>query len=216
MDKVLVKAIVDLKVPYFGENLKNKGDSQSCMFDVRKLSSSPKLLKYVGEKMADIVKKETKANCIVGVATSGISWGTVSSLYSGLPFLYVRKTLERHMSNKLVEGIIPENPRAVLIDDLLFAGQSKNEAIEILKEQKIKVTDILVIVDRQLEREKDGLSISEKNNATLHSLVTMEEIIDYMMETNAITAKQLMLLIRDYQQFKRWRTPSFAKTAATQ
>lgn len=211
MDTKLAKAIVDLKVPFFGENLKNKKDSPSCMFDPRKLLSSPAMLQYIGKRIAVIAKTKSKGNTLVGLATSGIAWGALCSIYSGLPFLYVRKKLERQMSSKFIEGIAPKNAKCILVDDLLFAGESKNESIEIIQEHGFKVTDIIVIVDRQLQRKEDGPTVQRRHNIKLHSLITMQEIIEYMQKHNAITKKQMDNLIHDYNLFERWDMPEFAK-----
>jgi orotate phosphoribosyltransferase len=212
MDTFLAQAIVDLQVPYFGENLRNKEDSQSCLFDPRRLLSAPLILKYIGQKMAEVIDQECRGNCIIGMATSGIPWGTLCSLYTGFPFLYVRNKIEKHMSSKYVEGVVPPNPQAILVDDLLFAGKSKSEAIELLRDHNMEVTDVLVIIDRQLERKQDGPCLEKKYGIMLHALISMEEIIEYMIALNAITQEQIVLLTRDYQQFERWRMPSFCQT----
>lgn len=211
MDTKLAKMIVDYRVPFFGESLKNKGDSRSCMFDPRKLLSHPEALQYIGKKMATVAKTQCRGNTLIGMATSGIAWGAITSLYSGLPFLYVRKKLERQMSSKFIEGVIPKNAKIILIDDLLFAGQSKTEAIEIIKDHNLTVTDIIVVVDRQLQRKKDGLQLEKKHKLKLHALITMDEIVSYMKKTNTITKQQLANLVADYRGFERWDMPAFAK-----
>lgn len=211
MDRVLAKAIVDLKVPFFGKSLKNKGDSRSCLFDPRKLLSSPVILKYTGKKMAEIAKTKCSGKTLIGMSTSGIAWATVCSLYSGLPMLYVRKKLEKQMSSRYIEGILPKDKRLILIDDLIFAGESKNEAIEIIRNHGYKVTDVIVVIDRQLQRKKEGPSLQTKWNLKFYSLITMDEIVNYMKEKNAITKEQLKDLIKDYRRFERWDMPSFAK-----
>lgn len=210
MDTYLANAIVELKVPFFGENLKNKSDSQSCMFDPRKLLSSPNLLRYIGKKIAQIALTKCKGNTLIGLATSGIAWGAVASIYSDLPFLYVRKKLERKMSNRFIEGIIHHQAKLILVDDLIFAGESKNEAIEIIKQHDLEITDIIVVIDRQLQRKKEGPRIQDKHGITLHSLIKMEEVIEYMVANKNITRRQLDLLIRDYRQYERWEMPKFA------
>lgn len=213
MDTKLARAIIDLKVPFFGENLKNKSDSQSCMFDPRKLMSSPNLLKYIGKRMAHIAKTKCRGNTLIGLATSGIAWGAMCSVYSGFPFLYVRKKKERQMSNKFIEGIVPDDAKIILVDDLIFAGESKKEALEIIKQHKLYVSDIIVIVDRQLQRKKDGLTVQDHHKVNLHALINMEEIIDYMKRKKAVTNRQLELLIRDYRQYERWDMPAFARSS---
>ncbi len=154
---------------------------------------------------------QCKGNTLIGLATSGIAWGAVSSIYSGLPFLYLRKKLEKKMSAKYIEGIIPKNAKLILIDDLIFAGESKDESIEIIKNHSLEVTDIIVIIDRQLQRKKDGPDIEKKHNVTLHSLITMEEIVAFMQRTRTITADQTHALVDDYRRYERWCLPLFAR-----
>lgn len=211
MDNFLAQAIIDLQVPFFGKSLKNKGDSRSCLFRPRHLLSDPKVLKHLGKRMAQIALEECRAKTLIGMATSGIAFATVASLYSGLPMMYVRKKLEEHMSNQLIEGIPPEDKKVVLVDDLLFAGESKQEALEILKNHGYEVTDIIVAIDRQLERKKDGPRVQDKWNLDLHSLITMSEIVAYMQEKQVITAEQLQNLRQDYRRFDRWDQADFAK-----
>ncbi len=211
MDIKLAQAIVDLKVPFFGENLKNKKDSSSCLFDPRKLLSSPDILKYIGKRMAHVVRTKCHGNTLIGLATSGIAWGAVCSIYSGLPFLYIRKKLEKQMSSKYIEGIIPKKAKLILVDDLIFAGESKHEAIEIIKDHDLEVTDIIVVIDRQLQRVKDGPPVERRHNINLHALITMQDIVAYMQKTKALTEKQLSSLVSDYRLYERWNMPEFAK-----
>lgn len=211
MDKILAKAIVNLKVPFFGTSLKNKGDSRSCLFYPRRLLSDYKTLIYCSKKMAKIALEKCSSKTLMGMVTSGIAWATGTSIYSGLSLMYVRKRLEKHMSNKMIAGITPKSKKVILIDDLIFAGESKDEALEILKKHGYKVTDIIVVIDRQLQRKKNGPDIEDKWKLTLHSLITMSEIIKYMLDTNTISKVQLNKLIKDYRRYERWQMPEFAK-----
>lgn len=210
-DTILLENIVNIKVPYFGKNLKNKGDSRSCLFDPRKLLSSPQILSYLGKEIAKIAREKCSGNNLVGMATSGIAWAAVASIYSKIPMLYVRKKLERQISSKYIEGIPTKDKKVILVDDLLFAGESKTDAINVLHENGFKVTDIIVIIDRQIQRKKDGPTLEKRFDLKVHALVTMSEVINYMKQTHAITKKQLENLIEDYRKFERWDMPDFAK-----
>jgi len=211
MDEILAKAIVDLQVPFFGQSLKNKGDSTSCLFRARRLLSSPLILKHAGKKIADIALNQCSSKTLMGVVSSGLPWAAAASIYSGLPMMYVRKKLELHMSNQMIEGIEPKNKKVILVDDLIFAGESKNEFLEILAKEGYKVTDIIVVIDRQLQRKKDGLAIQDKWHLKLHRLITMDEIVNYMEERQLISKEQLSNLIKDYRKFERWDMPKFVK-----
>ncbi len=211
MDEILLKAIVDLGVPLFGKSLKNKGDSRSCLFQPRRLLSHPPTLRHIGQRMADIVRRECGSQTVMGVATSGIGFAASASLAGDLPMMYVRKQLERHQSNSMVAGIPPEDRRVVLVDDLLFAGESKNESIEVLQELGYEVTDIVVAIDRQIQRKADGPTLQERWGIRLHSLVNMSQVVEYMVATGTITDEQLEALREDYRAFERWDMPTFAR-----
>lgn len=211
MDKILAKAIIDLKVPRFGPNQKNKGDSPSCRFEPRHLLSSPDTLRYVGQRLADVVTTRCEGLAIVGMATSGIAWTALASSYSGMPMLYIRKALESGVSENLLEGIHPPEGPLVLVDDLIFDGNSKRLAISNLRELGYKVSDVVVIIDRQLQRVEDGPPIEKAFNLKLHALITMSEIVDYMLARQEITADQLNALVADYNRYERWTVPTFAR-----
>ena len=210
MDVRLAAAIHDLGVIRFGPNQQNKNDSPSCVFDPRRLLSDPAVLDHVGNRLAAVVRDECRGSALVGMATSGIAWAAIASLKSGLPMLYVRKSVEETVSDKLVEGIPPADRRLVLIDDLLFAGEGKRKALDILSEQGYEVTDVVVIIDRQLQRRADGPRLQDALKLRLHALITMQEIVGYLVETGRIAATHLAWLIADYQLYPRWDMPPFA------
>jgi orotate phosphoribosyltransferase len=123
--------------------------------------------------------------------------------------LYVRKQPEPDVSNDMVEGIPPTDRRVVLVDDLLFTGQSKRAAVRVLREHGFVVTDIVVIIDRQLQRKSDGPSLQQEFGLELHALIRMTELVDYMIERRAITPAQLEALVADYRACERWFPPDF-------
>lgn len=210
MDEVLAKAIVELEVPQFGANQKNKGDSPSCRFEPRHLLSSPEVLRYLGQRMAEIIESRCEGVALVGMATSGIAWASVASLYSGLPMLYIRKTLEPGVSENLLEGVPPEKGSLILVDDLIFDGRSKRQALAKLGELGYTVSDIVVIIDRQLQRQADGPCVEQDFGLKLHSLIDMEEIVDYMSARGLISDRDLQVLVEDYRRYSRWHLPAFA------
>ena len=209
IDLELARAIVDLEVPSFGRNQKNKSDSCSCLFRPRRLLSSPQVLDHVANRLADIVRDQCSSQAVVGVATSGIAWAALAAARAKVPMLYVRKQPEPDVSNDLIEGVPPADRRVVLVDDLLFTGQSKRAALRVLHEHGFVVTDIVVIIDRQLQRKSDGLSLQQEFGLELHALIRMTDIVDYMIERRAITPAQLEALVADYRACERWFPPDF-------
>lgn len=209
IDLELARAIVDLGVPSFGPNQKNKSDSCSCVFRPRRLLSSPEMLDHIANRFADVVRNQCSSRAIVGVATSGIAWAALAASRAKVPMLYVRKQPEPDVSNDMIEGIAPADRRVVLVDDLLFTGQSKRAALRVLRAHGFVVTDIVVIIDRQLQRKSDGPSLQQQFGVELHALIRMTEIVDYMTERGAITPAQLEALVADYRACERWFPPDF-------
>lgn len=209
IDLILAQAILDLEVPYFGQSQKNMSDSRSCLFRPRRLLSSPAMLDHIGSRLASVVLEQCSSQVVIGLATSGIVWAALAAVRARVPMLYVRKLPEPGTSNDMVEGIPPADRRLVLIDDLLFTGQSKRAALRVLQGLGFVVTDLVVVIDRQLQRKSDGPSLQEEFGLELHALICMTDIVDYMVDRGAITGEQLAGLRTDYRAFERWHPPAF-------
>ena len=209
MDRRLAQAIIDLEIPYFGNSVKNKTDSLSCLFRPRRLLSSPEMLDYIGGRLADTVLQRCASRAVVGLATSGIAWASLAAARARVPMLYVRKQPEPEVSNEMVEGVPPPDRRVVLIDDLLFTGHSKRAALQLLGKHGFHVTDVVVIIDRQLQRKSDGPCLQDEFGVKLHALIEMTDIVDFMIERSAISDSQLSALIADYRTHERWFPPAF-------
>ena len=209
MDRRLAQAIIDLEIPYFGSATKNKTDSRSCLFRPRRLLSSPEMLDYIGRRLAETVLTRCASRTIVGLATSGIAWAALAATHAKLPMLYVRKEPDHDTGNDVVEGVPPPDRRVVLVDDLLFTGQSKRTALEVLGTHGFTVTDVVVIIDRQLQRKSDGPCLQDRFGIALHALIEMSDIVDYMIERAAISDHDLGALVADYGAHERWFPPAF-------
>jgi orotate phosphoribosyltransferase len=216
MDTKLARYLLEMNVISFGDlGTCNKNDSRSVIFDPRNLLSDPEVLKYIGEKMANVIMKECRGNVIVGLATAGIAFGAVASVYAGLPFWYLRSEPKLHLTLKWVEGLtsVVKKPKIIVIDELLFNGSTKKKAVEQLKKLGYEVTDVIVAIDRQLQKKADGPDLETLHQVKLHSLITMEEIVAHLVKQKKITPSQLVNLKKDYQEYERWYLPKFAQGA---
>ena len=103
------------------------------------------------------------------------------------------------------------NRDVVLIDDLLFVGDNKDFAIEILHRAGYRVRDVVVIIDRQLQRRDrfGGRRLQDKWGFRLHRLCTMDQIVSRMIDLGQITDEQLAALRADYRRYARWELPAF-------
>jgi orotate phosphoribosyltransferase len=79
--------------------------------------------------------------------------------------------------------IEPWAKTVLMIDDLITKGDSKLEAIRVLKEASFDVTDVVVLIDYELGAREE----LEKEGVTLHSVFTLSEFL------NELVKKKLML-----------------------
>ena len=114
--------------------------------DNRLLLSYPEIRSFVKNELSNLVKaKFPDANKIAGVATAGISHGTLVADALGLPFAYVRPEPKKHGKGQQIEGIIETTDKVVLIEDLISTGKSSLKAVEAVRKTNCKVLGIAAL-----------------------------------------------------------------------
>ena len=69
------------------------------------------------------------------------------SLETGLPYTMIRKGERKHGTGSRLEG--PSSGKAILVDDVATTGGSNVESLDVLLDEGIVVTKIIVVVDRE-------------------------------------------------------------------
>ncbi len=164
--------------------------------NLRILSSYPRLLRAVAGVMADTMESAgLKPDIVVGIAEAGIPLGVALSQYTGIPGGYVRSAPKAHGTKRMVEGVWPEGGTAVLVDDVVSDGASKLEVVGHLHDAGLKVSDIVVLVDRG----QGGPQAMARHGLTCHAAVTMDDVLRVLHSEGLITARQ----VEESQRFMR-------------
>jgi len=87
----------------------------------------------------------------------------------------VRKAAKQHGTQSLVEGLLGEGDRAVIIEDVATTGGSSLKAIEAVEALGCKVAKVLVVVDRQ-QGASENLAAK---GYRLESIFTVEELLNF-------------------------------------
>lgn len=114
--------------------------------DNRLALSYPSKRKFIKETLVNAIKEyfpETQS--IAGVATAGIAQGALVADSLNLPFLYVRPKPKDHGMQNLIEGLIVQEQKVVLIEDLISTGGSSIKAAEALRDAGFKVIGMVAI-----------------------------------------------------------------------
>jgi len=170
----LLKAY-ELGIIKFGNFTLKSGIESPFYVDLRPLSSSPQLLKTLANNLLDLVEKST-FELICGVPYAALPMGTTMSLASGIPLIIKRKENKGYGTKRMVEGVYSDGQNCLLVEDVITSGQSLLETIEEVEREGLKVTDIVVVLDR----EQGGIDKLKQKGYTVHTLFTINEVINIL------------------------------------
>jgi uridine monophosphate synthetase len=124
---------------------------------------------------------------IAGVPTAGISFATAICNQLNVPLLYIRTKPKKYGRQKQVEGILNAGDHVLVVDDLITDGESKIDAVNALREAKAKITDVIVVVDR----EQGGSQQLAKAKLKLHSLTKISHLVKTLGKENRLTKHEM-------------------------
>jgi uridine monophosphate synthetase len=152
--------------------------------DLRRISSSPRLMRQVARAYASILpdQRDHKIQRLAGIPVAALPFATAISLETDIPMIYPRMNAKGHGTGNTVEGDWSSGERVVLVDDLITTGKSKIEAAEILRGEGLVMEDLVVL----LERGKQGRKDMERNGIRLHSYARAEELFQYLLDRGII------------------------------
>ncbi len=134
-------------------------------------------------------------DAVAGVPRAGEPFAEALARFTGKPCIALEK-YEHGDKRKIaqIKGKIPAHVNQVLlVDDLITGADSKREAIEVLRGEELDVVDVVVLVDR----EQGGRNELEMMKCPLHSVFTINELLDFYSDAGKIS-DQLYVDIRAY------------------
>ena len=204
-----IPSFIDLaiknKVLQFGEFTTKAGRKSPYFFNLGNFNDGASL-RELGKYYAQIiVNSNIEFDMIFGPAYKGIP--LVSSIAIALmeyniniPYSFNRKEIKDHGEGGIIIGS-PIRGRVLIIDDVVSAGTSINEAVSIISSNNGNACGIIVAIDRQ----EKGLSdmsatqdVSYKFNIPILSIITLDNIIEYL--TNQNNFKDELKFIKEYRK----------------
>ncbi|WP_417429614.1 orotidine-5'-phosphate decarboxylase [Halpernia sp.] len=170
----------------FGKFTLKSGIESPFYVDLRPLASDPKILKKLSFFLLELISIND-FDLICGVPYAALPMATAMSLESELPLIIKRKEAKAYGTKKLIEGIFSKGQNCLIVEDVITSGISLLETIPEIEKEDLKVTDIIVVLDRQ----QGGKKLLEERGFRVHSLFNMTEVCEILRKNNLISDEEI-------------------------
>jgi len=195
MEKIIAKELLKINAVFLRPNdpfTWASGIKSPIYCDNRLTLSFPETRTIIENALA-LKVKEVYPNCeyIMGTATAGIAHAAIVASKLELPMGYVRSSNKEHGRNNVIEGLVVEGAKVVVIEDLISTGGSSVKVVNALKEAGFDVLGVVAIFTYNLEK---GFKVFKENNTEYHAISNYDVLIEAAVEEAYITKDDVLKL----------------------
>ena len=187
----LAQTLFDLGGVQFGNFTVSESAVSSPVFvNPKVLISNPTALRVASKLMQQEINlaqslRRARAHpfaVVAGVPVGGLLLATAFSLETNIPMIYARVRPEG-TGKRGIEGRFNIGDTALIIDDLITRGSSVLETAELLEENRLKVKDVIVLVDR----EHGATERLRRRGYNLISILKLDVMLNHYMSRGLIS-----------------------------
>ncbi len=192
----------------FGDFTLKSGRQSPYFFNAGGFDTGARLARLARAYAQCIVNSGLTFDVLYGPAYKGIPLAAATSVMlatehgQDAPYAFNRKEAKDHGEGGLIVGT-PLAGRILIIDDVITAGTSVRESVEIIRAAGATPAAVVIALDRQ-ERGQDARSAVDEVRETfgipVYSILTLADLITYLDEAaNGANDEALAQAMRDYR-----------------
>ncbi|MBK1718369.1 orotate phosphoribosyltransferase [Thiocystis violacea] len=189
----------------FGDFTLKSGRRSPYFFNAGLFASGLRLARLARAYAHAILRSGVAFDVLYGPAYKGIPLAASTAVVLATeqardtPYAFNRKEAKDHGEGGLIVGAALEG-RILIIDDVITAGTSARESVEIIRSAGAVPAGLVIALDRQ-ERGQDARSavqeVQDSFGIPVHAILTMTDVIDYLEERP--NDKGLLEAMRNYR-----------------
>ncbi len=202
--KEFITYALECGVLKFGEFHLKSGRTSPYFFNTGLFNTGAQLGKLGHFYAQALIQSKLNVDILFGPAYKGIPLVSATSIAyaqitgNDIPFAFNRKEAKDHGEGGNLVGT-PLQGNVIILDDVITAGTSVRESVEIINDANATPAGVLIALDRQEKGLNDCSAIQEVEanfNMPVIAIITLENIIDYLKaEANA----EQLNAIKEYQ-----------------
>ncbi|MCX7085979.1 MAG: orotate phosphoribosyltransferase [Methylococcales bacterium] len=202
--KEFITYALECGVLKFGEFHLKSGRTSPYFFNTGLFNTGAQLGKLGHFYAQALIQSKLNVDILYGPAYKGIPLVSATSIAyaqitgNDIPFAFNRKEAKDHGEGGNLVGT-PLQGNVIILDDVITAGTSVRESVEIINDANATPAGVLIALDRQEKGLNDCSAIQEVEanfNMPVIAIITLENIIDYLKaEANA----EQLNAIKEYQ-----------------
>lgn len=203
--KEFIQYALDCGVLKFGYFQLKSGRTSPYFFNTGLFNTGARLDKLGQFYARTLIESGLQIDILYGPAYKGIPLVSATSIaYSrmkqDIPFAFNRKEAKDHGEGGVLVGS-PLQGKVLILDDVITAGTSVRESIEIISMAGAEPAGVLIALDRQEKGQNEKSAVQEVEETygiPVVSIISLEDIIEFL-ELDDSSYSQLEI-IREYRQ----------------